>query len=568
MQNGFTLFRSLLTRRCGAGLWLMVVLGFAAGCGHGKSPSSLPGGTSGESRQVLSLHWIGKTRLVQDTNAASQMEIWNMPVTADLGKQTLDKLARALPSLVGVPEGSTPPEFNDLIRSLLDDLVEAESFLEVWARTNSPNQYAVAVRLSPERAAFWNTNLATVAEAFVGAKATRTGNGASGWRVSRARPPASVQLALLGDWTVLGVGAQDTTEFASFVRRFDSNSPPATSTGNYWVEFDADLNWLLRLSPSVTTQSLPSVHLTLEGEGQNVRTRGELTFPKPSSLGLPPWNIPTNWIYDPLVNFTAVRGVKSWIESLGLWQNLSAGEAPDQFVFWTLDGVPFRTYMAAPWMESSNRFYTMSHRAMEDLNRSITNEWCEATAMTNANGIIWTCNPFLQAFLRHDSEPTGEFVSGGFFPPAKSNRAIPPELLSQFISKTNLLYYDWEITESRVFGWFQLAAFLRLVSEKAQLDSEAVAVKWLVGISTNLGNAATTMEWVDPTRVSLSRTSSVGLTGLELQLLVNWLESPSFPRSLHTFSAPLDAPPRKKLARSPDTNAPPANGHTNNNRPP
>jgi hypothetical protein len=552
MENGFRFFR--LTRpgvSCG-GLLLAVVVCFASGCGQEKK-SSLPAAMtpSAASRPVLALHWIGKTRLAQDTNAAYQMEIWKMPESVRLETQTLDKLARALPVFLGAPGGSTTQDFSGVIRVLLADLVQAESFCEVRASTNQPNEFALAIRLPAERSALWNTNLAALAEAFTGGKAANSAAPTFGWRVSRRQLPAAVQFALVGDWTVLGVGAEDNKPFADFVRRFSATNPPTTDTNNYWIEADANLGSLFHVSPSVATQSLPSVHLTLAGDGHNVRTRGNLTFPEPLPIQLGPWNIPTNLIHDPLVSFTAVRGVKSWIESSSLWQNLPDGAAPDQLYFWALDGIPFQTYFTAAWPDSSNRFYNLSQRAMQNLNRYITNDLCEATSITNANGIFWTCNPFIQAFMRHDLEPAGEMVSGGLFPLARLRRPMPPELLSQFISQTNLLYYDWEITEARAFGWFQLASFLRMVSGKAPLESESAGVKWLVGVSTNLGNAVTTLRLNDPTHVALSRNSSAGLTGLELQLLIEWLESPDFPRGLHTFNAPVKPPLKKRPVGAP-----------------
>lgn len=567
MRNGFKFLPSRQARRGCAGLALAFALCSMSGCGQAKTPALPAASPQAASRSVLALHWIGKTRFAQDTNAAYQMDIWRRPESERLEAQTLDKLARALPILVGIPSSGATQDFTGSIRGILDDLVQSESFCEMRAQTNQPNEFALAIRLSADRAALWQTNVAVLAEALTGGKRVSSDSGAASWRVSGGVPTRTVQFALVGEWTVVGVGGGDTKLFADFVQRFSATNSPTTDTNNYWMEVDADLAYLVPLSSSVTTQSLPSVHLTLAGAGKNVRTRGILTFPQPLPLELRPWNIPTNLIHDPLVSFTAVRGIKPIIESLSLWQNLPGGAAPDQLYLWALDGMPFEAYFAAPWLDSSNRFYNLSQSAMQSLNRHVTNGLCEASSMTNANGIFWTCNPFLQAFLRHDANPDGEFASGGFFPPARETQPIPPELLSQIISQTNLLYYNWEITEARTFGWIQLASFMRLAAEKAQIGAQSAGLKWLMGVATNLSNAATTLTLVDPTHVALARTSSAGLTGFELQLLIDWLESPDFPRGLHTLNAPLKLPQRKRPVSAAATNAPPAASSTATNAP-
>jgi hypothetical protein len=42
----------------------------------------------------------------------------------------------------------------------------------------------------------------------------------------------------------------------------------------------------------------------------------------------------------------------------------------------------------------------------------------------------------------------------------------------------------------------------------------------------------------DSGRLVFTRTSTVGFTALELHLLADWMESPQFPRGLHTLLAP------------------------------
>ena len=148
-------------------------------------------------------------RLAAETNAASFLRMWNLPETAKLKKQTLDKLALALtgatalesnyealavgrltPAAANQAAGTTnqPPSYssqspsgalqsainhqlstNDF-RPLLDDLASEESYLEVRQATNQPGTLALAIRLDAQRMALWQTNLAAALEFLTGAR--------------------------------------------------------------------------------------------------------------------------------------------------------------------------------------------------------------------------------------------------------------------------------------------------------------------------------------------------------------------------------------------------------------
>jgi hypothetical protein len=55
-----------------------------------------------------------------------------------------------------------------------------------------------------------------------------------------------------------------------------------------------------------------------------------------------------------------------------------------------------------------------------------------------------------------------------------------------------------------------------------------------------LDTSTTLVTQTGPAQLSFARQSTVGFTALELHLLGDWLESPDFPRGLHTFRAPSE----------------------------
>jgi hypothetical protein len=57
-------------------------------------------------------------------------------------------------------------------------------------------------------------------------------------------------------------------------------------------------------------------------------------------------------------------------------------------------------------------------------------------------------------------------------------------------------------------------------------------------VEDKVGNSWTVFSKTGPSQLSFSRSSGIGLTALEMQLLADWLQSPTFPRGLNTFASP------------------------------
>ena len=106
------------------------------------------------------------------------------------------------------------------------------------------------------------------------------------------------------------------------------------------------------------------------------------------------------------------------------------------------------------------------------------------------------------------------------------------------MNRTNAVYYDWEITGPRTDQWLYMGQFARLVCNKDQLPFSSPATLWLKDIAPRLGASLTVITQTGPNQLSFTRKSTIGFTGIELNLLADWLESPQFPIGLPTFLAP------------------------------
>jgi hypothetical protein len=64
---------------------------------------------------------------------------------------------------------------------LLDDLVAAESCLEIRQPANQPGELVLAIHLDDQRAVLWQTNLAAVLESLTGIRPVSAPDHQYGW---------------------------------------------------------------------------------------------------------------------------------------------------------------------------------------------------------------------------------------------------------------------------------------------------------------------------------------------------------------------------------------------------
>ncbi|HYG35434.1 MAG TPA: hypothetical protein VEC99_11650, partial [Clostridia bacterium] len=429
-------------------------------------------------------------------------------------------------------------------------------------------EVALAIRLNEERAALWETNLANVFEMRTGARpAVGLGNSRS-WQIalpSLAPRSSTLLLERSGDWTFLGLAPATNSLFSEFLARVQENQDPFNSSAtNHWVEAELDLS---RISSAFSLgwelpPQAPRISLTFSENEGRMRTVAQLKFTNELPFEFEAWQIPTNLIHDPLVSFTAVQGLKPWLTKSPHWQTLNSGDAPNQIFLWAMDGMPFLSYCAAPLKNASNVVAAISERLLTSGNAWLsTNEGIGRFELsTNGNRTVWRDLPLSSPYLEAAVDEGREFVTGGLVPVVMTGRPAPIELMKEILTRTNLFYYDWEITGLRIEQLLYSVQMFRLACHKAQVPASSVSVAWLRALEQKLGNCGTVVTRTSPNQLSLVRNSTIGLSAAELHLLVDWLESPDFPRGLNTFRAPPDfVPKRRSRSGNPDSAiAPPA----------
>ena len=484
------------------------------------------------------VHWLGLQQISADTNSAHFMSVWQLPQTAALAAQTLGKISR-------LPGGGATNAASALLRPLLDDFISAEFYLEILARTNSEPatlnpQFVLALRLPADRARLWQTNLAAALQVLNGVRPVATSDG---WLLQPTNATGSIEFSRDREWTLVGIGADKKTlqsEFAACLAR-----PPAPPAANCWLEADLDVPRLAALGSSLLTlvtrhSSLNHLHLAAFGEAGNVRTRATADFSRPLDRPLPSWEIPTNLIHAPLTSFTIVRGVAPWLATLTAWQKLRLNPPPDQAVCWSLAGIPFQTYLAAPLPAASNQLAQLASRLVADANPWLaTNAAGSLSWSGDPPGILWNNANLLTPFLFCATFDRHEYLLGGLYPPAGGLPTPPPAgILDSIIKRPDLLFSSVEQTGIRVEDGLFISQLFRVVFHRAQLPPNAAGTRWLKNIEPLLGESISVISRDNPGQMILERESTIGFTALELHVLADWLESPQFPNGLHTLLVP------------------------------
>jgi hypothetical protein len=223
------------------------------------------------------------------------------------------------------------------------------------------------------------------------------------------------------------------------------------------------------------------------------------------------------------------------------------GAAPNQLFCWAQGGSPFLDYAAAPTVEANSTMAKLGPAIMDAFNPLLaTNRMGKWERAKDSDGVVWSRSPIIAPWLKSIALPEGYFLFAGLSPLAVTNTPPPSGTLQELFNKSNIAYFDRELTGPRVDASMFVSQLFRVIFRREQLPPEANAVKWLKAAGPMLGNSSTTLTKTGPAELSLSRSSTLGLTALELQLMADWMESSQFPLRLHSAVAKLPALPARR----------------------
>ncbi len=496
---------------------------------------------------IARVYFAGTERISADTNAAAFTNLWCSPEAQALRAQTLGKLSRAPGTwfkskiLAGASDGAAQ------FRPLLDDLLSAEWFLQIRDATNGSPEYALAIRLNAARAQLWSTNLATVFQMWTDIPVAQDKSG--NWELKKHQPPNLIRFARAGDWVVFGSGQDKLPLNDELVQRILAEKRPAPAEKNDWLTADLDWPRLARWFPSLKAVDLPETQWQAVGRNGNLRLDGKLIFPQPLVLSLEKWRVPVDAIHQPIISFTAARGIASWLEKQNWAQPYEISPAPNQVFVWAMPGYPLQTFAAVPVPDAKKALAQFDQKL--SANTGWQSHLMMPVTMVMTNGqISWRGLPFIAPNLLALHEPAGDFLFAEVFPNSPKSKPLPPELFAQ-LDRTNLVYYDWEITAERLKLLPQLSQLALMVTRHQQLDAQSAAGKWLTRVGPKLGNTVTEVTQTAPNELSFVRKASSGLTAIELTALANWLEATNFPGCDLRLPLPKPRLPHRRVPAAP-----------------
>ena len=505
-----------------------ILLTFTLGLGFGcqqkpvEPPPPKRAATASAPEPLLRWHFVGTAHLVGDTNTAKLQQIAALPSTQELRTQTLQKLAGSLAHSFPTADDANTNR-PALLRPLLEDVLSAETWFQLHAITNGAGTWTLAVELNEERARLWQTNLWQCLSS-ADAPSAFTIEKSSGFRAGK------FHCLRAGGWLLIAASDDQQLWLGTLKQIMATGRPGAAK--EFWLEAEADLPRLAALLSWPDFMPWPRAQLTVTGKGEDLRSNLRLRYPQPLNLPLDLWRVPTNTIQDPLISFTAVRGIAPWLKQREFIKPLAVDPVPNQLFLWAQADVPFQSFAAWPAPQATNQLTQLAPRLVA---------WAKTNAirpavgnilqLTNTVEVAWQGLPIIVPSLHPAPEPTGDFLMTGIFPAAPSNQPLPAELLAQLTSRTNLVYYDWEITGPRLVQWRQLDQVLSMLTpdKLPQLPGFTAGPQWLATLSPLLGNSVTDILLTSPQEFTLVRKSHLGLTGFELVALVKWLEAPGFP---------------------------------------
>jgi hypothetical protein len=491
-------------------------------------------------------HFAGTLAVSKSTNAVKLNEIGALPASRELREQIVQKLARA-PRLAWQKQLSgNAPDQADLFRPLIDDLIQQESYVEVRDRSRKLDA-VIAVKLADERARLWQTNVTKALDGWQQGARTDVAVGTSkGWQLKRKQAPNMIQFFRAGQWVVLGIGQDDLALTAAALEQISKTGQPVPSLTNDWLELTVDLPTFKNRFPALAKQELPQARLTVGGLGGAMRTEGRFTYPGRIDWKYEPWKIPMKTVTEPLVSFTVARGIAPILKNSPSFRDLKLKEVPNQFCLWGQQHEYSLSFMAVPVSDATNLVSDLAPTLPKVAQEAMPGHFGNFFWVSNRAEIIWQGLPFVVPRLQAIREGGADYVFAGLFPKWPNTNPPPAELLSKFMNRSNLVYYDWEITPERIKHANQLLQLYNIANDLNVPGTNVPTQAWLQTVGAHLGNTVTEMSITAPDELSLVRRSNIGLTGFELAALMRWVESPGFPLR-------YDRPPTMRKSRGTNT---------------
>jgi hypothetical protein len=431
----------------------------------------------------------------------------------------LTMLSRVLTN--GLRLGNNPSSAA-LIAPLLGDLVGTESLGSFGgASTNGPS-FILALHLAAQRAPLWQDNASKIfggdgenfmSQEFSGLRWNEGGSN-SFWMI-RAK-----------DWLLAGCGNDFSQLQAEYVNQIKAHGRPVPALDQNWLEAEITSSglggWFRYLRPA-------SIRMTITPNEDNLQIEARVLEAKAIPWKSDPWQIPKDLMRGQIISFAAGQNVAAFLNVNPALAHLAGNPLTNQFYFWAGDQMPLLNYMAWPVTHASNALEKLGAEAPISLNPELKRfNGTELVWRPEAGKLIWQNMPLFAPALETARIKEGEFLFLSSFLRLTKSKPAPDALLSQVEGRTNLVYYDWELTGRRLSEWQILRGMIANRSRPQKgngEDSTLIENNWLVELESLAANAVTVTEitLLAPNELIIKRKAPIGFNSMELVLLADWL---------------------------------------------
>jgi hypothetical protein len=482
-------------------------------------PDAAAGATNDSANMAARYHCAGSAQLTGDTNLVTLNKILALPSAVDVEQLTLSRMSWLLADSF---QPGTNASAASLLEPLLSDVLKTESLGSFSGFATHSRSFVVALRLDPKRVQLWRDNLG---KALGGTGENFTTEEFNGWRW-KTGASNSFWIVPARDWLLAGRGDDLLPVQTEYLRQVSRQGRPAPALTDNWLEADLDATcvaaWWPLLKPA-------RVKISIATGTNNVYMTAHAVYTEALPWKSGSWQKPTKLVPTPLLSFTAGQDIAAFLNLDPVFSRLDGSPLTNQFFVWAQGQMPFLTYMAWPAAKPTNVLEKLSTNAPAAFNAELKRFNGTALTWQAKQKKLFLANlrvmaPTLEAV--HDE--TGDFLLESSFPRMPMNKLAPDELWQQIDGNSNLVYYDWESTGLRLQQWLLLGRVL-LTPSRAEtedvMDARQIADKWLEKLGPLIGNTVTKITRDAPNELSIVRSSPVGLTGIEMFLLGDWLST-------------------------------------------
>jgi hypothetical protein len=458
--------------------WLLVLATWLAGCG-GSDP-----------KLDLRWHFAGADGLRSQTAAPALRLLLGNTNAAELGARLATNLTAS--AVDWVAGGKADPAAGTLARPLVEDLLAHESSGEVWRHPDGSTEVVLAVRITAERAPVWTEQFPKWMRPLNSGSTGSTVGAENGWLFASSR----------------------------------SGSPVASAFRRRVLAIQASMTRLLELETAPGTW--PGINVAAVASNGAVRWSGTFAQPGAAEAPILEWSYPTHLIRDPLIAFTAARGIApGLLRAAGLGAFIE-GEDIGQLYLWSQPETPFSTYGV---VHAGN-----PARLMSRVHDQIRPLYSTNGAPGTRQGLVMydpvhqilalSSAPLATPTLAGPTNGQPGFVGLSLIGLQRSTNLPPAELLAQ-LKTPGLVYYDWEVTSENVAHWSAGLQVKDISTGLRPPPGEGPGRRWLQETTAQIDNTVTTVRQTGPGAFQFQRKAPAGLTAFELVVLTRWLDPPT-----------------------------------------